>query len=216
MLITCWSVKGGSGTTVVAAAIALMAAERLGDTWFVDLAGDGPAVLGAAEPAGPGIGDWLMSPASVGVEAIARLPIPVGGGLSLIPLGARRQPTGPRWQLLAEALAVAPQVSVVDLGTAPPPGPLHERAAHDVLVVRPCYLALRRAAALTRPPTAVVMVNEPGRALKKADVEHVTGSPVVAELEWDVSVARAVDAGLLAGRLPRSLRTGLGGTPWAA
>ena len=44
MTIVCWSVKGGSGTTVVAAALALLCAER-GPTVAIDLAGD----LAAAE-----------------------------------------------------------------------------------------------------------------------------------------------------------------------
>jgi hypothetical protein len=37
----------------------------------------------------------------------------------------------------------------------------------------------------------------------------VVGAPVLAEIEADPAVARAVDAGLLRGRLPRSLERGL-------
>ena len=59
-MIVCWSVKGGSGTTVVASTLALMrAAESQRGALLVDLAGDVPAVLGLAEPSGPGISDWF-------------------------------------------------------------------------------------------------------------------------------------------------------------
>lgn len=216
MLITCWSVKGGSGTTVVAATLALLAAERGVEARFVDLAGDGPAALGAPEPAGPGVGDWLAAPSSVGPEAIARLQVPVTGGLVLLPAGDRGSPTAARWEALTEALIGLAGTTVVDAGTGPPPDSLRTRATHDVLVVRACYLALRRAAALGRAPTAIVLVNEPGRALRRVDVEHATGVNVVAEVEWDPAIARAIDAGLLAGRMPRSLRSPLGALAWAA
>jgi len=216
MLITCWSVKGGSGTTVVAAALALLAAEQFGDAWLIDLAGDSPAALGAPEPGGPGLGDWLAAPPSVGHDAIARLQIPVADGLALLPVGDRTSSPAARWHTLADALSAHPRISIVDAGTGPPPEPLRERAAHDILVVRACYLALRRAAALSRPPTGIVLVTEPGRALRRADVEHAVGVSVLAEVEWDPAVARAIDAGLLAGRMPRSLRASLGGLAWAA
>jgi hypothetical protein len=51
----------------------------------------------------------------------------------------------------------------------------------------------------------VVLLAEPGRALTRADVEDCVGAPVVAEVAVDPQVARAVDAGLLATRLPRAL-----------
>ena len=53
--------------------------------------------------------------------------------------------------------------------------------------------------------SGIVLVHEPGRALTARDVERSLGAPVVAELHYDPAVARAVDAGLLAARLPRSL-----------
>ena len=215
MLITCWSVKGGSGATVVAVALAVLASES-SPTWIVDLGGDVPAALGMAEPAGPGIGHWLEAPAAVGPEALSRLSVEAVGGLSVLPAGTRVQGPTPRWSSLVETLCEREGTVVVDAGCGPPPAPLRERSTHDVLVLRPCYLALRRAAALPRPPTAVVLVTEPGRALRRVDVEHVIGVPVVAEVEWDPAVARAVDAGLLAGRLPRSLRGALGALPWAS
>jgi hypothetical protein len=78
-------------------------------------------------------------------------------------------------------------------------------AVVSLLVVRPCYLALRRVVASGVRPTAVVVVTEPWRALTSADVADVVGAPVVAEIAVEGSVARSVDAGLLATRLPRPL-----------
>ncbi len=76
------------------------------------------------------------------------------------------------------------------------------RSTHSLLVTRACYLALRRAADPPLRPSGVVLVTEPGRALDRTDVEQVVGAPVRAEVAFDPAVARAVDAGLLASRLP--------------
>ena len=54
-------------------------------------------------------------------------------------------------------------------------------------------------------PTGVVLVAEAGRAITAPDVEDALGVPVVAEVLVTDAIARAVDAGLLASRLPRSL-----------
>jgi hypothetical protein len=66
-------------------------------------------------------------------------------------------------------------------------------------------MAIRRAQQLGLRPTGIVLVDEPGRALTSTDVEHALGVPVVADVRLDPAVARAVDAGLLIARLPRSL-----------
>ena len=83
------------------------------------------------------------------------------------------------------------------------------RCTHSLLVTRACYLALRRAADPPLRPSGVVLVTEPGRALDRTDVEQVVGAPVRAEVALDPAVARAVDAGLLASRLPRGLERAL-------
>ena len=56
-----------------------------------------------------------------------------------------------------------------------------------------------------RRPAEVVLVVEPGRALDRHDVEAVVGAPVTIRVPMDPAVARSVDAGLLARRIPRSL-----------
>ncbi len=49
----------------------------------------------------------------------------------------------------------------------------------------------------------LVLVNEAGRALDARDVEHVSGSPVVAIIDHTPVVARTVDAGMLMHRVDR-------------
>ncbi len=199
----CWSVKGGSGTTVVAASLALVLSHRR-PTLLVDLAGDAPAALGMGEPAGPGVADWLASP-TADAGALGRLALPATATLHLLPCGSRPTTAGSRWPQLAAALAQHESTVVVDAGTGTPDPALAAAATHRLLVARPCYLGLRRAVAGEVQPTGVVLVTEPGRALSARDVERALGVPVVAEVQYDPAVARAVDAGLLASRLPRPL-----------
>jgi MinD-like ATPase involved in chromosome partitioning or flagellar assembly len=206
-MFVCWSVKGGSGTTVVSAALALVLS-RTRSALLVDLAGDAPAALGLAEPCGPGVLDWLASP-TADHAALAHLAVPVTDTLHLLPRG-HDGAAAPRWGDLAAALAAVGDV-VVDAGTGLPPGELLAAATQSLLVTRPCYLALRRAVAAGVQPTGIVVLEEPGRALNCRDIERALGAPVVAELAYDPAVARAVDAGLLASRLPRTLAHSLRG-----
>ncbi|MGZ4674759.1 MAG: hypothetical protein ACXVH5_00285 [Ilumatobacteraceae bacterium] len=199
-MIVCWAAKGGSGATVVACALALGSGH--GPTTLVDLSGDCATALGLAEPTGPGVSDWLASP-TAGSDDLARLAVPVRDDVGLITRGTACPPDG-QWSRLAAALA-AMEVVVVDAGTGCPPGPLHDAAEQSLLVTRPCFIALRRAQQLSMRPTGIVLVDEPGRALTSSDVEQALGVPVVAEVRLDPAVARAVDAGLLVARLPRSL-----------
>jgi Flp pilus assembly CpaE family ATPase len=211
VLLTCWSVKGGSGTTVVAAALGLLLADSSPHgAVLVDLAGDAPAALGAPEPAGPGVTEWLAASHAVDAAALDRIAVDAGRGLQLVARGsAAPVPSPERVQALAEILAARPGGAVVDLGVLHGDSPLAqlvERADQSLLVLRACYLALRRAANHPLRPAGVVLVTEVGRALSRADVEAVLGVPVRASVPVDPGVARAVDAGLLAARLPRPLR----------
>lgn len=274
MLVSCWSAKGGSGTTVVSVALALLLARSSpSGAVLVDLAGDVPAVLGLATGSGPGVLDWLAAGADTPADALARLEVPAAPGLALVPKGGAALPrpvaaaapgrvahdgstgadsdrAGPwsagdgstgaesgvpssaawggrhdpepgrraeRGDLLAGLLAADARPIVADCGTPfsngadPAALTLAASASVSLLVLRPCFLALRRAAAAPLRPSGAVLVTEPGRALGRRDVEDVLGCPVRAEVAWDPVVARAVDAGLLASRLPRTLARGLRG-----
>ena len=209
MLVACWSVKGGSGTTVVAAALGIVLARSSpGGALVVDLGGDLPAVLGLPEPAGPGLSDWLAAD-DVPVDALHRLALDAGPGLRLLPRGA-----GPLVPAGAERLAAAlggGSTAVVDCGSPGDPAGLAVAASAplSLLVLRPCYLAVRRALAAPIRPSGVVLVSEPRRSLTRRDIEAVLGVPVRADVAWDPAVARSVDAGLLGGRVPRALERAL-------
>ena len=211
MLTACWSAKGGTGTTVVATTLALLAArDAEGGALLVDLAGDAPATLGMQEPQGPGVAEWLAAGDDVPADALARLETPAARGLTLLARGA-----GPldatRAEVLASVLAAEPRAVFADCGVAVDGASLAVALAADrsILVIRPCYLALRRAIAAPLRPSQVVLVREEGRALTAIDVEAALDVPVVATIDVDPAIARAVDAGLLLARLPRLLERGL-------
>jgi hypothetical protein len=215
MVTLCWAAKGGSGTTVVAAALALNSQRP---SLLVDLDGEIPAVLGLPEPDRPGVAEWLTSEASV--EHLAELLIDIGPRVWLLPWASAtaepsRVATGhdARWSTLADWLHDWSHQwgcdVTIDVGTRVPPEPLATRAARSLLVTRPCYLSLRRAVRSTARPTGVILVDEPGRGLGPRDVEHAIGAPVEAVVSVDPNVARAVDAGLLATRLPRLMARAL-------
>lgn len=212
MLWSCWALKGGQGTTVVTAALGLTLARAGHDVLLVDLAGDLPAALGLAEPDGPGVTDWLAAGDDVPADGLGRIERTVAPGLALLPRGGG--PLGPPGRVEALLAAVDDaRLTVVDCGVVgpgdDPAAVAAARATRSILVTRPCYLALRRASSPPLRPSEVVLVTEPGRALDRADVEAVVGAPVRAEVPLDPAVARAVDAGLLASRLPRGLERSL-------
>jgi hypothetical protein len=209
VLIACWSPKGGSGTTVVSVVMALSCARSSGGALVVDLMGDVPAALGVPDPAGPGVADWLTASDDVGADALRRLEVEVHPGLNLLPRGGRL-PGGAssgRAEQLAALLCADRRPVVADCGGADraPGRELAAGASVSLAVLRPCYLALRRALEAGIRPSGVVLVTEPGRALQRRDVEEVLGVPVWAEIPHNQTLARAVDAGLLAARLPREV-----------
>jgi hypothetical protein len=216
MVTLCWAAKGGSGTTVVAAALALSSQRP---SLLVDLDGEIPAVLGLPEPDRPGVAEWLESEASA--DHLAELLIEIGPRVWLLPwTSAAAQASPPvatgqdaRWTIFADWLRDWSHQwgcdVTIDVGSRVPPEPLATRAARSLLVTRPCYLSLRRAVRSAVRPTGVILVDEPGRGLGARDVEHAIGAPVEAVVSVDPSVARAVDAGLLATRLPRVMTRAL-------
>lgn len=218
VIIWYWSVKGGVGTSVVAAATAIRLAPEDRDTTLVDLRGDQPALLGmvaGATPAEPGIGDWVAAGDGVAADAIGRLLEDVAPGLRLLRRGTRpavvdKAASGeaqrPRLMLALEVLARNGPV-VVDAGLDP--GELRSALGgshRPVCVLRACYLALCRAQRVAGPYERVILVEEPGRALRSRDVSAAVGASHVERVAWDPRVARAVDAGTIVSMLPPPLR----------
>lgn len=215
MLVSCWSAKGGVGTSVVAAGLAIVLSERHpAGALLVDLEGDQPHVLGLAQPDGPGVADWLAAGPDAPADGLERLEVPARDGLTLLPRG-RGPIAGERVAVLADALALDPRPVVVDAGLVPGRSAstldVLAAATTSLLVVRPCYLALRAAVHAPVRPTGVVVIDEVDRSLDAGDVEDVLGVPVVAVVRVDPGIARAVDAGLLGHRLPRGLARPLAG-----
>ena len=209
-MIVCWSVKGGNGTTVVAAALALVLAQHHeAGARLIDMLGDTPSALGMSEPASEGIAEWLSATDHPGAEALNNLMLPVTAHLGVIPRGRNiivpSLVNPDRLRDLALVVAESDLPTIVDAGSGLATIPIIEYATRSLLIIRPCYLALRRASRLTTKPDGVIVITEPGRALGVHDVESVVGAPVLAEIPFDPAIARAVDAGLLAGRVPTLL-----------
>ena len=198
------SSKGGNCTTVTATAFSLVAASRGLSTVLVDLCGDIPSVIGIPEPSTPGVNDWLAENSTLDAESLVTLGTPVGPGLVVVHRGARFVQGQPRWSKLAEAIATLPRNIVIDSGTGYLPDELRNSGSTISMVVKPCYLSLRRATQLSRPSN-VIVIREEGRALTVKDVGHVLGVPIAAEIPYEPAISRAVDAGLLMSRAEQLL-----------
>lgn len=212
MLTVVWSPKGGQGCSTVSASLALLSSES---SSLVDACGDGPAVLGMAEPSGDGVLDVLTSDLAVGVEVLSLLSSDAGA-TRVVPVGsADPSAVSPqRWCELAEVLRDDVGEWFVDAGTGPARVMAGVDGVRSVLVVRNCFLALRRSVGCRPDPDVVVLVEEPARALCRVDVEAVLTAAPVVSVPLDPSVARAVDAGLFASRLPRVLAGALEPALW--
>ena len=198
-LTLCWSVKGGQGVTVTTALLALAIQHHGIGVDVIDHTG-GDLAAALAVPPFDRRANTLQQAINEAVAVTERV--------RLLTLDA----DDPRVQLaLLAHLEQADQERrhvVIDGGqtTAWARGGTLEHlariAARSYLVIRPCYLAVRRAVAVTPRPTGLIVLSEPGRALRRSDIESALGLPVAAELTIDPAVARAVDAGLLTTRLP--------------
>lgn len=220
MLIALWSATGGSGTSVFTAACALALARQARDAGHAsgvrvaDLVGDLPAVFGLGADPELGLADWLDAGAEAPTEALDRLHTEIVPGVALLPRGsgprvATQLPAPESGAALAVALGLGSSPVLVDCGTAREPATraIVEVADVAVVVLRGCYLALRRAvrAPALEHSVGVVMLDEPGRSLGASEIGEVLDLPVLARIPVDQRIARAVDAGVLPTRLPEPL-----------
>ena len=182
MIIALSSPKHGTGVTTTAAMTALTLATT-GPTVLIDFAGDQHAALGLCDPQGH--------------RAVA-----VTDHLRLI--DASDLSPDEQAHIVTEVAESGDRV-VIDAGDAN--SPIHDLLpdhTRQVWVLRACYLGLRRAMACTRRPDSIIVVREPQRALNTLDIEAALGITVEATIDIDPAIARMVDAGLLAARVPRS------------
>ena len=220
MLVSCWSAKGGSGTTVVAAALAVVA--RPGATTDGALLVDPPATCPPCSA--------CPSPTARAHRVVGRRaavpPTPSPGSRSPVRPGLRLLPTGSRAARRARPGRGAGRAARRrrpsgrgrrrGRGRRPErrprrprsPGCWPPRPPSRLLVHPSCYLSPARA----RSPAVAAVGRRAGRragpgARAGGTIEDVVGAPVVAEVP-STPVARAVDAGLLGRRLPRGPRAG--------
>lgn len=200
-MISCWSVKGGSGTSVVSALLAIAAA-GVDSTVLVDLDGDQPAIFGLPTPT-TGFHDWWES--ELGADALQRLAVDISPTLRFVGAGRSEETVSQR-----DFETIPGTTVIVDAGTIrgeTTAARVVEVSDTSLLVLRPCYLAARRAAASALRIDGLVVVEEHGRALSAQDLAEVVGAPVVATVPWELSIARAIDAGRLGNRVPRSAKS---------
>lgn len=208
MTIACWSTKGGSGTTVVSALLAIELGRRHRRALAVDLAGDLPAVLGVPEPLGQGVTDWSAVAERAPEDGLARCEVPVTTTLSMLPRGGGGLCGGLAADAFVAVLAERPVATVIDCGTLAGTGldpveadfrrTVAASATWSVLVMRSCYQAIRRAQEVALRPSGVIVIEEPGRALGPHDVAEVLRVPLLGVIDFAPKWSRAVDSGLLA------------------
>ncbi|MGE0307161.1 MAG: hypothetical protein AB7Q27_15540 [Acidimicrobiia bacterium] len=188
MITVLSSPKPGSGVSTTAALLAL-AVRHETHTHVVDLCGDQTALLGVTTQPGPTI------------EVTHHLTVH----------DLTNQSLGDQVAVVAR-LARLDEHVIIDAGT--PDHPIHDHLPTGTIrrwVLRPCFLALRRATAHPVRPDEVIVLDELGRALNARDVEAVTGAPVTATVEVHPQIARATDAGLLCARPPATVQAALAG-----
>lgn len=208
--------RGGAGASVLAAALAVVAARSGGRTLLVDcdpLGGGLDLVLGAEEVTGLRWPDLRIADGRVAASALhAALPAPaVGRSGELGVLSCGREPSGPSAAAVTavvEAGRQAGETVVCDLPRYPTDPALAalELAERVLLVVpadvRSCAAAGRVAAVLaeqTREVGLVVRGPSPG-GLTPADVAEALDLPLVAEMAPDRGIARALEQGVPPGR----------------
>lgn len=179
--------KPGQGCSVFAACAAIGSPHER--TLLVDWGGDLPAVLGIAQPSDENY-----------------LPIQINDRLWL---------ASPHGYCDYGDLEEGFDCIMHDWGTV---DDLSVAPGDVYLVIQPCYLALRRATKFFDAPEikGIIVHTQPGRALTSRDISRAIGAPVISEYLTDPAVARAVDAGILATRLARSITQAAHGSLFGA
>ncbi len=203
------SPKGGSGTSVVAASLAIVSSSSC-PTLLVDLAGDQAAIMGLPEPP-VGLNDWANGMTHREFNEIL---ITCKDNLQLAPSGSSAVEifSTSAWANLARELMQRESNGfniIIDFGRVELPLAFQKLACTHYMVTRPCYLSLRRAVNTEQKFSGVIVVQEHGRVLTTSDVESVMKLKCVAEIPNSSDISRRVDSGLLKSRLPSPLQSAL-------
>ncbi len=190
----------------VGLAIAAMKNSPSTRTILVDLGGDIPAILGMDEPS-IGLSEWISQPSMHDFDDVL---IEAAPGLSVLARGRALLPesrSGAWSRAILELSSRCAQGSmiVVDAGREPIAHDWKPHVTRTLLIVRPCYLALRRARLAESSFDGVVAVTEPDRVLTVADIGSVLGVDVVAHVPMTGDIARRIDAGVTLTRPPKQL-----------
>ena len=201
-ILTIYSHKGGQGVTTIAAALATLTANAGHRTLIIDTGTDQVAVHGITTDKWAALGDYLTTTA----VTLDDITTNIGDRLDLIETGD----TPITFDTLTYGLFTGGlgHYDTVIIDTTPAAQPWTRPADARILVTRPCHLSLRHATGQRRPDH-VVVITEPGRSLDTGDIEAVTGTAISAIIGHDPHIARAVNAGTLTSRLPRSLARAL-------
>lgn len=177
--------KGGQGATTVVAALAVTAARKGRRIIVIDAGGDVASILNRPH---------VEAADDLAAGLTAACPV---DGVELVHLPADRIDSNTvrgTSELVADGATI-----IIDAGTDPsmvhPFDDVRPRPQR-VLVVRSCYLAVRRAAAVPYTPDHVVLIRERLQSLTATDIERALALPVTT-VDHDPILARAIDAGLL-------------------
>ena len=206
MLMVCWSPKGGSGTSVVSVGLAIAASRLETRTLIVDIGGDVPAILGMSESP-IGLSEWIAQPSAFDIEELF---VDGPAGLKVLPSGSSSLPdaVSSSWARLGSELhrlSRSGWTVVIDGARNLSPDSLGPCDVRTLIVVRPCYLSIRRGRLARHRSDGIVFVAEPERVLTPSDVEAVLGTPVVAVVPMRPDISRRIDAGVIAERPPSHL-----------
>ena len=209
MLIILSSPKGGSGTSVVAASLAIVSSLST-PTLLVDLAGDQAAIMGLPEPP-VGLNDWANGMTHREFDEIL---ITCKDNLQLAPSGSSAVEifSTSAWANLCRELVQRESEGcniIIDFGRVELPLVFQKLACTHYMVTRPCYLSLRRAVNIEQKFSGVIVVQGHDRVLTTSDVESVMKLKCVAEIPNSSDISRRVDSGLLKSRLPSPLQSAL-------
>jgi hypothetical protein len=216
VVLALWSLKGGAGTTTVAAGLAVLASQRHeAGALLVDLAGDIPAVFGIEEDDGYSVARWLTTdgasdPPGKGWTAPTLI---ADQRLSVVPRGAGPLRDRRRAETMTHLLTADDREVVIDCGVLAGPEAgsrtagqvLAGQADRTLLVVRPCSLAFRRLEDPHPPIHGVVLVQGPNRSVPAKSVDDRVGAPVVAIVPNDAAIAWSVEHANLTYQVPSTL-----------